>query len=335
MILPQVASSRHGETEHERLMPRRQWTEPTKKRTFATFPRGRPLNQAIPTYALYGEHDEHLGADWLHCETILARSRLHDFEIRPHRHEQFYQILFLETGEGLVTIDGREALLEAPCLLLLPPLVVHGFSFSHNVEGLVVTLFERRLAEILRASPDVIRGLEAPRLLGLAEELPVARRIAAILAAVWDEFRAQQPARLAAIEAQLVLVLIAAHRLAVQAGEAAVEGQVRGQAHIVRFRQLVEQDFRRRLPIETYAGRLGLTATHLNRLCRTHLGASALDVVNARIMLEAKRCLVFTSLGVKETAGALGFEDPAYFTRFFRRESGLTPLAFRARQRGG
>jgi len=293
------------------------------------------VNRAIPTYALYGEHDEHLGADWLHCETILARSRLHDFEIKPHRHEQFYQILFLETGDGRVTIDGRAARLEAPCLLLLPPLVVHGFSFSHNVEGLVVTLFERRLAEILRASPDVMRGLEAPRLLSLANQPAIASRVAASLAAVWTEFQAQEPARLAAIEAQLALLLIAAHRLCGQADETQPEGQRRGHAHIARFRHLVEQDYRKRQPIEAYARRLGLTATHLNRLCRVHPGASALDVVNARLMLEAKRCLVFTALGVKETAGALGFEDPAYFTRFFRRESGMTPLAFRARQRGG
>lgn len=293
------------------------------------------MNRAIPTYALYGEHDEHLGADWLHCETIFARSRLHDFVIKPHRHEQFFQILHLEAGHGEVTLDGRSARLEAPCLLLLPPLIVHGFSFSHMVEGLVVTLFEPRLTEILRASPEVARALETPRLLLLAGSPATATRVTTSLAAVWAEFQAREPARLGAIEAELALVLIAAHRLGAEEGGKDDVSDGRGLGHVSRFRQLVEQDFRRRVPIETYAARLGLTATHLNRLCRTHLGASALGVINARIMLEAKRCLVFTSLGVKETAGALGFEDPAYFTRFFRRESGLTPLAFRARQRGG
>ena len=81
-----------------------------------------------------------------------------------------------------------------------------------------------------------------------------------------------------------------------------------------------------------YAQRLGLTVTHLNRLCREHLSDTALGIVNARILLEAKRCLIFTSLSVKETAAAVGFDDAAYFTRFFRRESGLSPLAFRERQ---
>lgn len=288
--------------------------------------------RAIPTYALYGEHDEHLGSDWLHCETILARSRLHDFRIKPHRHERFYQLLHLQHGDGEAVIDGRSERLEAPCLLLLPSLVVHGFSFSHTVEGLVVTLFERHMAEILRACPDVARGLDAPRLLLLAGHPDAARTIAAGLAAVWAEFQQRDPHRLAAIEAHLALVLIAAYRTAAGPHTAPSERGGRALAHLARFRQLVDRDFRRRLPIEAYARQLGITVTHLNRLCRDHLGDTALGIVNARIMLEAKRCLTFTSLEVKETAASLGFDDPAYFTRFFRRESGLSPVAFRARQ---
>jgi AraC family transcriptional activator of pobA len=86
------------------------------------------------------------------------------------------------------------------------------------------------------------------------------------------------------------------------------------------------------MPIDAYARRLGMTSPHLNRICREHLGDTALGIIHGRIILEAKRYLTFTTLSAKEVALALSFEDPAYFTRFFKQKTGLSPLGFRAMQ---
>ena len=83
-----------------------------------------------------------------------------------------------------------------------------------------------------------------------------------------------------------------------------------------------------------YAGRLGVSETHLNRICRAAFGTSALGAITRRLMLEATRDLTFTTMSVKEVAYSLGFEDPAYFTRAFLRATGETPGAFRKRERG-
>ena len=101
---------------------------------------------------------------------------------------------------------------------------------------------------------------------------------------------------------------------------------------MMRFRKLIDDEFRNSLSLEDYASRLGITPTHLNRLCRAHLDQSALGVLNSRIALEAKRLLIFTSLTVKEVAAALSFDDAGYFTRFFRHETGLAPTLFRQRR---
>ena len=76
-----------------------------------------------------------------------------------------------------------------------------------------------------------------------------------------------------------------------------------------------------------------MTPVHLRRLRHAHLGTSPMGVLNARAMLEARRLLVFSALDISEIAVATGFNDHAYFSRFFRRASGLSPTAFRARQR--
>ena len=75
---------------------------------------------------------------------------------------------------------------------------------------------------------------------------------------------------------------------------------------------------------------MGLTAGQLSRICREVLGISALDVINARLVHEAQRELVYTASSVKLLASELGFDDDAYFSRFFKRHTGLSPSEFRA-----
>jgi len=74
-----------------------------------------------------------------------------------------------------------------------------------------------------------------------------------------------------------------------------------------------------------------VTAGQLSRRCREALGLSGLDVINARLLHEAQRDLVYTHLPIKQLAAELGFEDDAYFSRFFRKHMGISPTAFRSR----
>jgi AraC family transcriptional regulator, transcriptional activator of pobA len=102
---------------------------------------------------------------------------------------------------------------------------------------------------------------------------------------------------------------------------------------VERFRALVDARFATRAPLAHYARELGITVGQLSRLCREVLGLSAQAVVNARVLHEARRELIYTSASVGHIAQALGFQDEAYFGRFFRKHSGHTPSAFRAHAR--
>jgi AraC-like DNA-binding protein len=100
-----------------------------------------------------------------------------------------------------------------------------------------------------------------------------------------------------------------------------------------RFQGLVERDFARRHLVSEYAAALGVSPGHLNALCRTQLRQTASARIHGRLVLEARRLLLYTDLTVAEVADRLGFADPAYFSRFFRREAGSAPAAYRARAR--
>lgn len=99
---------------------------------------------------------------------------------------------------------------------------------------------------------------------------------------------------------------------------------------VVRFQAMLDREFRQLHRVRDYAARLGVSSGHLNVLCRTHLGRSASTEIHQRLMLEAKRLLRYTGKPAFVVARELGFADPAYFGRFFRRDMRTTPRKYRS-----
>lgn len=273
-----------------------------------------PNMNLIPTYALYGEQDSK--QDWLHWETIPARSRLHGFRIAPHRHEHLFQVLSLTGGTARVDLDGAHFQLEKGSLVLVPAMVVHGYDFSADVDGVVLTLFESdvRALDFAFDQPAIIAGGTAPVIGAMAGLL----------------YEADNPGERhdLAMRTHLSLLLLSLHRA--QSRAVAGEAQAgRMRLHAAAFRQSVDRHFRETRRIADYAGEIGVSPTHLNRICRQVLGASALSVIENRIALEARRQLLFSTLSIQQIGAELGYEDPAYFTRFITRMLGMPPATFR------
>ncbi|WP_247321158.1 helix-turn-helix domain-containing protein [Bradyrhizobium sp. 141] len=97
----------------------------------------------------------------------------------------------------------------------------------------------------------------------------------------------------------------------------------------MRFRELVEKHYRKHPPLDFYARELGVTTARLNACCRITTGKPSLALVNERLLTEAKRNLLYSDMSVDEIGATLGYEDPAYFNRFFSRKIGLSPGRFR------
>ena len=288
-----------------------------------------PNMNRIPTYALYGEHEQPLIPESLHIESIAQRSRLYDWEIRPHRHDLFAQLLCLRLGQGEALFEEERQAFTAPCVIFVPALAVHGFRFSRDMDGTIMTVVSRHVAALLQAVPEVRSRLEAPHCLHFPVGSGEFARIEATLAAIGEELAGDAPWRMAAIESALTMALLLTGRaIAAGLGQGRVAAS-RSLQHAERFRALLDRWFREERSIAFYAGQMGITPTQLNRVCREVLDNSALGALHARLVLEAKRDLAYTLLSVKEIALTLGFADAAYFTRFFAKETGLAPSAFR------
>ena len=90
-----------------------------------------------------------------------------------------------------------------------------------------------------------------------------------------------------------------------------------------------EREAMRQHGVAHYARQLAVSPGHLNVLSHRHLGRSAKAVITDRLSVQARRMLLYSTLSVAQVGYALGFRDPSYFTRFFRRENGRSPSAFR------
>jgi AraC family transcriptional regulator, transcriptional activator of pobA len=101
-----------------------------------------------------------------------------------------------------------------------------------------------------------------------------------------------------------------------------------------KLRRLVEENFRTERLLEFYAAKLAMTPDRLNDHVKRATGVTAGHLIRQRVLTEAKRQLVFTSQPIHEIAYDLAFSDPSHFARFFRKQTGTTPQAFRE-QRGG
>ncbi|MFC5688901.1 helix-turn-helix domain-containing protein [Amycolatopsis mediterranei] len=99
------------------------------------------------------------------------------------------------------------------------------------------------------------------------------------------------------------------------------------------FRDELENSFRTRHKVADYAARLGYSTRTLNRLARENTGLSAKQLVDERIVLEAKRQLAHGRNPVARIAEDLGFDDPSNFSKYFQHRTGTTPAAFRDRVR--
>jgi AraC family transcriptional activator of pobA len=278
----------------------------------------KPAN-AIPKWNLYGE--EQALQDVLHIETIPSRAAGLDWHIAPHRHPHLHQFFLITDGAATVRLDGATPQIEPPFLLNVPTGVVHGFTFAAGTQGWVLTVPLQTLPEVL--APAQMQETA----LGRAGFLPVRDNIINIFQTIEAEHAATHPLRTLMLRAQAMQLACV-----VQRGFAAADMAKGPQAdpRFVQFQALLAQHLRAPWRLDDYAKALGISPRHLSRICHAATGQPAAEVIETATIREACRLLVYTRASVASVGYSLGYEDPSYFSRAFRRVTGRAPSAYRA-----
>jgi len=282
------------------------------------------LSREIPQFALYGDNAPIDNAEFVHIDRIETHGAVIDWQVAPHAHRGLFQVMFLMEGHVDAQVDTMAWACGAPTVIALHPSVVHAFTFSEDARGYVLTMDQNVVAAV-----DLFAPLfERPQAMRLHEAPDLRERLAALLQQLSIESDGPRYGKALMLEwlARSVLLLLVRldteRRLADQAGQLELE-------LFSRFRALVEHHYREQWQVGDYAADLQVPAARLNRLCLKLAGKSAFQMTQDRLMLEACRKLIYEATSIASIGHELGLQDPAYFSRLFKRQMGMTPKQFR------
>lgn len=244
----------------------------------------------------------------------------------PHRHD-FHQIIHITDGRGYHIVDHYALPVRPPVLFFVAAGPVHFWEIAEPLHGVGLLFRPDFLGPGLAHSAE----LNVPTLFQSLSYAPLQldRKESALLQQIIELMVHEHYAHNSApvLNAYMHILLTEIQRLCV-----AVEPVVAldATAELVRrFRELVSEHFMEHRSVQSYADELGVSAGHLARSIKEITGTSASQLIRQELIMEAKRLLVNTDLVVERVSDHLAFDDPAYFGRFFKRETGFTPGAFR------
>lgn len=244
--------------------------------------------------------------------------------VGPHRHK-YYEIFWVLTGEGSHSIDFIEYPLIPDRVYFMAPGQVHE---AHSIAD---TMFALSFNPDF-VNPDYRSQLAVERIFSqnsasgpfVILDDTGRRELKQLLDIMMRERQAENPDHemLSALLTGFMRYLM---RYSPDQGESASESDQR----MVKLMSLIEDHYKGHKDTSFYADKLALSSKRVNELTRAHFSKTVTQLIHDRIMLEAKRDLAYTNKTVKAIALDLGIEDVTYFSRFFRRNEGESPKAFR------
>jgi AraC-like DNA-binding protein len=247
----------------------------------------------------------------------------------PHRHN-FYQIFYFEKGGGSMEIDYESIDIQGHSIYFISPGQIHQLNPSGNANGYVI-YFSR---EFYSLSPIDNENLLDLPYLNNNVSLPFINleddefELHQLCKWMYKEFNKKEKNSKPTLWSYLYLILLRSKEY-YKPVLAEKRSFYKATGVLLKFKRLIEEDFKTKQSVQDYVASLNVSADLLNDECKSILGKNASELISDRLVLEAKRLLIYSELSNKEIAFFLSFNDPSYFSRFFKKKTGSTPKDFR------
>jgi AraC-like DNA-binding protein len=243
---------------------------------------------------------------------------------RPHKHDEYFELIFLKEGEGFHSIEDEKFVVSTPEFYFLKPGQLHFWQFTAIPKGFVVLFKEEEFDAIVeRDLIEMNRLLVENTRIGLKPE----NYPAAILEELFTEYKSDNRFSKPILHGLMKALLGKLLQLA--------ELEMRKPAIPVslfdRYQHLIEKECPKLHKVNQFAALLNTTPQNLNAVCMKHSRKNASEMISLRILLEAKRYILHTENNVNEIAEILNFSDTSNFVKFFKKAERVTPIQFRER----
>lgn len=249
----------------------------------------------------------------------------------PHRHD-FYEVLYLSNGSGLYSIDNINYCIQPPCIFFLSPGQTHSLELSSDINGYIF-LFTAEFYLMNQTNKNKL--LEFPFFYSVTQNNPPLilsdeednNFIQSLFIRGCKEILKQEACSEDFIRSTLELLLLTCNQL--YPPELATIQKGKGQIMVKNFLKLIEENYQNNLSVNEYARMLAVSPNHLTQLVKQIVGKTSIELLQEKLIIEAKRLLVHTNLTVTEIADKLNFDDQSYFTKYFKKRTSMTPIDFR------
>ena len=252
---------------------------------------------------------------------------------KPHRHN-YYTIVWPVTASGRHIIDFKEYAIQPNHIFFVSPGQVHQIITDPDPTGYVL-LFTPEFLEKNSIRNDFIFNLKLFRKCDETPPLPVSDQMADRLRTFADQmisaFQNQNDMFLEVIGAYLKLFLIECNEHCSLTPGSNLQKIEVSKTLVKNFKEAVEKDFAQNHQVQYYAETLNVTPNYLNNVIKTSIEISAKDYIQNKLILEAKRMVIFTEMSAKEIGFELGFDDPSHFSKFFKINTGQSLQEFKDR----
>lgn len=249
----------------------------------------------------------------------------------PHRHN-YYTVIWSFTATGRHIIDFREYPILPQHIFFVSPEQVHQVITDPSPTGFAIQ-FTPEFLQKNSIRNDFIANLKLFQKSDETPPLTLSERMVATLQIfanqMMDAFHLQNEMFLETIGAYLKLFLIECNGHCSLTPSSNTQSYEVGKTIVKNFKDIVELHYKEWHQVKDYADALNVTPNYLNEVIRSATDTSAKDFIQSRIILEAKRIVLFTGKSSKEVGFELGFEDPSHFSKFFKNNAGQSLQEFK------
>lgn len=252
----------------------------------------------------------------------------------PHKHD-FYEVLYLSNGSGYHIIDSNKYEIKPPCIFFLSPGQAHKLELSHDIEGYIFIftaefyLLNQKNKNKLLEFPfffSVDRVNPPVYIKNQSDNIYIQNLFSRCVKVLMQKsLSADEIAR-----STLDLILLTCNDLYPE--ELKLIQKSKGHLLVKNFLQLIEENYQKNLRINDYADMLAITPNHLTQMVKQATGKTSLNIIQEKTVVETKRLLIHTDMTISEIADYMHFPDQSYFTKYFKKLTKLSPLAYRRNQ---
>jgi AraC family transcriptional regulator, transcriptional activator of pobA len=287
------------------------------------------LHSVLKFERLYGEHSTERNAVYVFSELLETRSSKFGWKIKLHFHPGLYQIFFIEKGKLTFYEVKNQTQLEGPCIIYIPPTILHGFDFDNSTKGIIISLDDSIASKIINNLRFSTPFYEYIQVINQFNENIKSIRVKSVMEFIDEELFKNLSLKSLMLQSKLQELFILVYRLSQKCRNSIPEGSDQiSFTYFRKFKQLILNTDNVGT-LGQIADKIGISTVHLNRICNQISGKSAGKIIHEHILENAQRYLLHTSYSVSEISYILNFEYPNYFARFFKKHTGLTPKEFR------